>query len=90
MDTTVFRKVAALAILSGMAVTARGTEPGWTGSVIKRGADRAAMDALPITERPYRPLHFYGNTVRRLHYRGQALPAPRDLTEGIRALRTER
>lgn len=48
------------------------------------------MDALPITERPYRPLHFYGNTVRRLHYRGQALPAPRDLTEGIRALRTER
>jgi len=90
MHTTVFQKVSILTLLLLAPASVRGEEPGWTGSVIKRGAERAAMDALPITERPYRPLHFYGNTVRRLHYRGQALPAPRDLSEGVRALRTDR
>lgn len=30
-------------------------------------AQRATIRAMPITERPYRPGHFYGNTVRFLN-----------------------
>jgi hypothetical protein len=54
-------------------------EPSWTYGVVRTGAERDAIKSMPITQRPYRPLHFYGNTVRRLHYRGTALPAPRDV-----------
>lgn len=56
-----------------------GGEPGWVHGVVRTGHERDAIKSLPITQRPYRPLHFYGNTVRRLHYRGTALPAPRDV-----------
>lgn len=31
----------------------------------RTGLSRAEIKALPITERPNRPGHFYGNTVRR-------------------------
>lgn len=58
------------------------TEPGWGGPVFARGAERAAIEATPILERNYRPLHFYGNTVRRRYYRGTAIPAPRDVMQG--------
>jgi hypothetical protein len=34
----------------------------------------------PILERPDRPGHFYGNTVRRMHRRGNPLPLPRDFS----------
>lgn len=30
-------------------------------------AQRAAIRSMPITQRPYRPGHFYGNTVRTLN-----------------------
>jgi hypothetical protein len=30
-------------------------------------ASRAAIRQMPITARPSRPGHFYGNTVRRMH-----------------------
>ncbi|HEY5314872.1 MAG TPA: hypothetical protein VIK18_20225 [Pirellulales bacterium] len=34
-------------------------------------SQREAIRAMPITTRPFRPGHFYGNTVRRLHrFRG--------------------
>jgi len=49
-------------------------EPGWIPVVIARGALREQIDATPIEERPYRPLHFYGNTIRRRHYRGTSMP----------------
>lgn len=49
-------------------------EPGWLPVVFARGALREEIDATPIELRPYRPLHFYGNTVRRLHYRGTPWP----------------
>ncbi len=61
--------------------TASAQEPGWTGRVIKVGEDRAQSDATPILKRPYRPLHFYGNTVRRRHYRGTAVPNPQDVIQ---------
>lgn len=54
------------------------SEPGWAPQVVMRGEDRERLQATPILERPYRPLHFYGNTVRRMHYRGTPLPTPRE------------
>lgn len=30
--------------------------------------NRAAIRSMPITTRPMRPGHFYGNTVRRIHH----------------------
>ncbi len=54
-------------------------EPTWTYGVVRVGEDREAIKSMPITERPYRPLHFYGNTVRRVYYRGTPIPAPRDV-----------
>ena len=56
-------------------------EPGWTSRVFKIGEDRESTNSLPIIQRPYRPLHFYGNTVRRWYYRGNPLPLPADLIE---------
>jgi hypothetical protein len=52
------------------------------GPVIATGAQRQQIAATPILQRPYRPLHFYGNTVRRRHYSGRAVPASGDLTQG--------
>ncbi|MDA1051603.1 MAG: hypothetical protein O3C40_14130 [Planctomycetota bacterium] len=40
-----------------------------SGPVIARGAQREAIKSEHILNRPYRPLHFYGNTVRRRHTR---------------------
>lgn len=54
-------------------------EPGWSNAVIATGSQREKISSTPIVKRPYRPLHFYGNTVRRMHYRGTPIPAPRDL-----------
>jgi hypothetical protein len=54
-------------------------EPSWSYGVVRVGEEREAIKSKPITERPYRPFHFYGNTVRRMHYRGTAVPAPRDI-----------
>lgn len=54
-------------------------EPGWTSRVLKLGEERAVSEQTPILERPYRPLHFYGNAVRRNYYRGNPWPLPRDI-----------
>ena len=54
-------------------------EPGWTGEVIASPDERAVLASTPIINRPYRPLHFYGNTVRRLHYHGRVLPTPQEM-----------
>jgi len=48
----------------GQAETARGDGP-----IIAFGAERQAIRATPVLERENRPLHFYGNTVRRLNSR---------------------
>ena len=57
--------------------TSAAQEPGWSGVVIARGELREQIRSTPILERPYRPLHFYGNAVRRAHYRGSPLARPR-------------
>jgi len=38
--------------------------------IIVRPEDRAWLSGLPVEMRPNRPLHFYGNTVRRLEQSG--------------------
>lgn len=54
-------------------------EPTWARSIIPTGQERAIVKSTPVELRPYRPLHIYGNTVRRRHYHGTAIPIPRDL-----------
>lgn len=59
--------------------TASADEPSWAPQVIARGEFRQQIEATPIEQRPYRPFHFYGNTVRRQHYRGNPIPRPTDI-----------
>jgi hypothetical protein len=61
-------------------------EPDWSGPVFATGPTRSRIEATPIEYRTYRPFHVYGNAIRRRHYRGTAVPAPRDLFQGARVL----
>jgi len=75
-----FSLIAALGTLPTLLpVDLQAQEPGWTSRVLKLGPEREISDQTPILERPYRPLHFYGNAVRRNYYRGNPLPMPRDI-----------
>lgn len=66
-------------ILSAIAVTvtfayaigAQAAPPtGWDSTIILRGQERAVVKSMPIEKRPMRPLHIYGNTIRRMENRG--------------------
>lgn len=61
-------------------------EPGWSPVVIPTGDYREQIKSMPIEARPYRPLHFYGNSVRRNHYRGNPVVTPKDLRVTTREL----
>jgi hypothetical protein len=61
-------------------------EPGWSSVVASRGTRHKQLQSTPILCRPYRPFHVYGNTVRRIHYRGSPLPQRRDFVQGSAAL----
>jgi len=64
-----------MALISAIdSASATGAEPGWSPVIIATGEYRRQIEALPIEHRPYRPLHFYGNTVRRIYHRGSPLP----------------
>jgi hypothetical protein len=39
-----------------------------SGRVIATPSQRARLRTVPIVQRPNRPLHFYGNTVRRVYH----------------------
>jgi hypothetical protein len=43
---------------------------GFDPRIVTVGPAREQIKSTPITQRPYRPLHVYGNTVRRRHSRG--------------------
>ena len=58
-----------LASMSWLSSSSAAQEPGWSGRVIVTGQARTQIQATPVVYRPNRPLHFYGNTVRRRHYR---------------------
>lgn len=66
---------ASIAAFSGSSGDA--AEPGWSPVIIATGDYRQQIESTPIELRPYRPLHFYGNTVRRNYHRGTPIPAPR-------------
>ena len=57
-------------------------QTGFDPRVVAIGEAREEIKSTPIENRPYRPLHVYGNTVRRRHYRGapqpQQQPRPTD------------
>ena len=44
-------------------------EPGYSLPIIARGEVRTAVKTQDIHDRPNRPLHIYGNTVRRRSHR---------------------
>jgi len=44
-------------------------ETGWSARIIATGEFKEKIESTPIEMRPNRPLHFYGNTVRRRYYR---------------------
>jgi hypothetical protein len=54
-------------VLSDMPAMAASTRASYP--IIATGKQREQIKATPITKRPYRPLHFYGNSVRRAHHR---------------------
>lgn len=60
--------------------------PGWLGVVVARGELKQEIESTPILDRPNRPFHFYGNTVRREYYRGSAGPRASDVVKGGAAL----
>ena len=73
MRTFVIATVATVALVPitpGDAANAR-IEP----QIIARGENREQVQNTPILERPNRPLHVYGNTVRRRHHRGASKAA---------------
>ena len=73
-------------LVSRFATVCVGAEPRWSSTVVARGETRQVIVSTPMVARPYRPLHFYGNAVRRLHYRGSPLPEAGDIRNGWRAL----
>ncbi len=77
------RVARSIGLASGIAIAVAGiggrkdvvaAEPGWSPVVIATGEYRESIRSMPIETRPYRPLHFYGNTRRRIHYRGTPFP----------------
>ena len=63
-------------ILSGAFSRVSADEPGWLPVIVATGELREEIQSTPIHLRPYRPMHFYGNAVRRQYYRGTVLPWP--------------
>lgn len=47
------------------------SQSGFDPRVVTFGAEREQIKAMPIEKRPYRPLHVYGNSVRRRQTRGR-------------------
>lgn len=63
--------------------------PLWSGPIIATGENRVEIKSLPIESRPNRPLHIYGNTVRRASSR-QASPIMSEPVPRFGAIRQPR
>lgn len=68
-----------LIVPAWFAQSAEAQQRRWYPRVIARGTDRDVIKSTPIHHRPNRPLHFYGNTVRRNYHRGNTVPLQRSL-----------
>jgi hypothetical protein len=53
---------------------AEAAQTGFDPRIIAIGEARDQIKSKPIEQRPYRPLHVYGNTVRRRQSRAHASP----------------
>ena len=74
MRTVILAAIVA-ATLTPLPADARST--GFDPRIVTFGEAREEIKSTPITQRPNRPLHFYGNTVRRRHERATAPSSPR-------------
>lgn len=63
---------AALVPVSAVEAASSRQRPG----IVTFGESRQQLQNTPILDRPSRPLHVYGNTVRRRHQRGVARQGP--------------
>ena len=72
MRTVTFAALMA-AFIAAAPVEAAGT--GFDPRVVTFGESREEIKSTPITQRPNRPLHVYGNRVRRRHHRAATPPA---------------
>lgn len=70
MRTMLFVAITMAAILPSGDATGR--ETGFDPRIITFGAERDQLKSIPIEQRPNRPLHVYGNSVRRRQSRGSA------------------
>jgi len=81
-----FRLMTCGAILAlALGSSAQALEPSWAGRAVVSRAQRALIESTPIVQRSYRPLHVYGNTVRRAYYHDRLLPRPREFARGAGA-----
>jgi len=64
---------AAVVIAAALPLPLDAASTGFDPRVVTFGETREQIKSTPITERPNRPLHVYGNTVRRRHHRGPSL-----------------
>ena len=67
MRTIMFAALTAAALAPVPSAVA--SDAGFDPRVITFGESREQIKNTPITDRPYRPLHIYGNSVRRRHSR---------------------
>ena len=76
-------------IVSGIGISAStaAERPVWSPVIIAKGEYKAYIKSLPIEERPNRPFHFYGNTIRRINYLKSSLgPTTRALSSRVRRI----
>lgn len=69
--------------------TGHAQEPSRLPVVVARGELREQIKSTSILERPYRPLHFYGNAVRRAHYHGTLQTPSVGISRGVATQATE-
>lgn len=55
---------------------ANAQETGWSTAVLPTSPEAQQIRQQGILDRPNRPGHVFGNTVRRMYYRGHPLPMP--------------
>ena len=75
---TLHKACLALVVVCTMwvAESARAQEPGWSMAISPLSPEAQQIRQQHVLDRPYRPGHVYGNTVRRMHYRGHPFPMP--------------
>ena len=67
-----------IALVPWLASPSQAQQRNWYPYVIARGSDRDIIRNTPVHERPFRPMHFYGNTQRRIYYRNTSPAVPRN------------